>query len=1050
MASCRYDALMLGRLWADQLAMNAPLHLEYFSGWWAIALFLALAIPIVLLGVGSLNGLGPVRKWVAMGMRLLVLLVLVLILGGARWQRQHKDVEVLFIRDLSDSTSYVTNHPAETLRKGVEQYIGQSLDAKEHKPGDRVGVIGFAENAIVESLPSPRLNLGSHAVQESGRATNVASAIQLGLASLSNEAMHRMVLIWDGNQTTGDLAAAVSTAAAQGVPIDVMPLHYNVPAAVMMERFVAPSWKREKDAFSLQVVVRNTASHDVTGQLSILHQGKPIDVDADRPGIQTAVKVTLKPGLNPVQVKVPPLDGGIHPFRAVFELDAKPGQKDAPIVVTPSMDAFTIVQGKGKVLYVDNAEGETGQILARALAEEGIALERIHPGEMPHDVLGLQNYDAVIMANVSAGTGGLDAQQDQMLASYVHDMGGGLLMIGGPETFGAGGWQGSQVEKVLPVDMDIPARRMIGRGALVLVMHACEMADGNYWGEQCALKAVDALSEQDEIGVISYSWQGNSASWDFDLATKGSGEKVKSAIKGMQHGDMPSFQDCMDLALNGRGSSRGLKDSNAQHKHVIVVSDGDPAGPSAELLQKYRDNKVSISTVSVYPHGMGGPESQPPAMAEMAKATKGRSYGPINDKPDQLPQIFIKEAQVVRRTLIYEEEAGIPLRLRPSLSDVVQGLGRELPPVTGMVLTSVKKDPLIDMPIVAGKSADPLLAHWQTGLGKAAVFTSDAHTKWASRWVNSRDYSKFWAQVVRSVSRPPMSRDMDLQTTVEGDKIRVVAEAMDKEAHRLSFLNVAGQVVGPDMKVRDIRLAQVGPGRYETTIDASNAGAYAVRLSYTGPKGESGWQVAGAAVNSNPELRDLTSNDAAVEQVAAKTGGRVLSAFDPVSASLFTRKGLKQTASPLPVWDYLTIALLGLILVDVAVRRIAWDWKTLRAVAGQRLRLDAGRKIEKSESVDALRRLREGGKEPAEKPKKTPAAETGEARPVASTKFEAKGPGVEGDLTKVVGGATDQPVPKKKLVPQQPPAATGEDRTTSLLAAKRRAREQMDKKDQEK
>ncbi len=63
----------------------------------------------------------------------------------------------------------------------------------------------------------------------------------------------------------------------------------------------------------------------------------------------------------------------------------------SPIVVTPSMDAFTIVQGKGKVLYVDNVEGEAGQILARALAEEGITLERIRPGEMPHDVMGLQN-----------------------------------------------------------------------------------------------------------------------------------------------------------------------------------------------------------------------------------------------------------------------------------------------------------------------------------------------------------------------------------------------------------------------------------------------------------------------------------------------------------------------------------------------------------------------------------------------------------------------------------------------------------------------------------
>lgn len=1031
---------MPGRLWENQLGLTAPLHLEYFNGWWALAIFLVLALPIVLLGVRSLNGLGPVRKWAAIGVRLLVLLVLVLILGGVRWQRQHKDVELLFIRDLSDSTSYVTQHPDDTLRKSVDEYMTQTLGGKEHKISDRVGVIGFAENAMVESLPSQRLNLGSHAIEESGRGTNVASAIQLGLASLSNDAMHRMVLIWDGNQTAGDLAAAVSTAAAQGVPIDVMPLHYSVPAAVMMERFVAPSWKREKDAFSLQVVLRNTATHDVTGQLSILHQGRPIDVDAEKPGIQTSLHIALKPGLNPVAIKVPALEGGIHPFRAVFELDAKPGDKNAPIVVTPTMDAFTIVQGRGKVLYVDNVEGEAGQILAKSLADEGINLERIHPQEMPRDVMGLQNYDAVILANVPAGAGGLDSQQDQMLSTYVHDMGGGLLMIGGPESFGAGGWQGSQVEKVLPVDMDIPARRMIGKGALVLVMHACEMADGNYWGKQCALKAADALSEYDEIGVISYSWQSNQASWDFELATRGSGDKVKSAIKAMQHGDMPSFQDCMDLALNGRGGTKGLKDSNAQHKHVIVISDGDPAGPSSALLQDFRANKVSISTVSVYPHGMGGPQGQMPAMEQMAKETNGRSYGPINSKPDQLPQIFIKEAQVVRRSLIFEDEKGIALRLRPSLSDVVQGLGRDLPPVTGMVLTSAKKDPLVDMPIVAGKAADPLLAHWQTGLGKAAAFTSDAHTKWAAGWVGSRDYAKFWAQVVRSVARPPMSRDLDLQTTVEGDKIRVVAEAMDKEAHRLSFLNVTGQIVGPDMKVRDIRLSQVGPGRYEALVDAANAGAYAVRLSYTGPRGQSGWQVAGAAINSNPELRDLQSNDAAVQAVAAKTGGRVLSAFDPASADLFTRTGLKQTASPLPVWDYLTLALLGLILIDVGVRRIAWDWQAMKKLAIERMGLSPARKIEKSESVNALRRLREGGKEAPEPPKKPTAP--AEARPVASTKFEATGPRVDGDLTKIVGGATDQPVPKKPPQPAGTPV-TGEDRTSSLLAAKRRARQQM-------
>src|SRR4029450_8186027 len=108
----------------------------------------------------------------------------------------------------------------------------------------------------------------------------------------------------------------------------------------------------------------------------------------------------------------------------------------------------------------------------------------------------------VILANVPAGAGGMNDEQQKMLASYVHDMGGGLVMIGGPETFGAGGWQGKKLEEVLPVNMDIPAQRQLPKGALVLVMHSCEMPEGNYWGEQWALKAIETLSERGESGGL--------------------------------------------------------------------------------------------------------------------------------------------------------------------------------------------------------------------------------------------------------------------------------------------------------------------------------------------------------------------------------------------------------------------------------------------------------------------------------------------------------------------------------------------------------------------
>src|SRR6185295_14124948 len=103
-----------------------------------------------------------------------------------------------------------------------------------------------------------------------------------------------------------------------------------------------------------------------------------------------------------------------------------------------------------------------------------------------------------------------------------HDFGGGLIMIGGDQSFGAGGWIGSKIEEVMPVSFDIPAQRQMPKGALVLVIHSCEFANGNYWGEQCALKAMETLSSQDDIGVITYGFGGpnkpgnnQGATWEY-------------------------------------------------------------------------------------------------------------------------------------------------------------------------------------------------------------------------------------------------------------------------------------------------------------------------------------------------------------------------------------------------------------------------------------------------------------------------------------------------------------------------------------------------------
>lgn len=1067
------------------LAFVSPIRLEYLSVWMALLLFAVVAAPIVLLGRRSLNGLGPVRKWVAIGIRLAVLLLLVLIIGGVRFQSRHKDLEVMVLRDISRSTELVTDYPGKTLQDSVDDYLrGVTRQDKDKRPDDRLGIISFKERALVDAMPDKELRLDTRGIRDPGTGTDTAAAIQLALATMSPDAMHRLLLIWDGNQTVGDLDAAVSAAAAQHVPIDVMPLHYDVRNETMVDRFVAPPLRRENEPFTIDVYLNSTADVPVRGKLNVLHkiQGKPEYLVND-------MLITLRPaegdrpGVTVQHIHVPALhNAGVHQFHATFTPDkggpadavtteiggtGAPGAKQRP-QINKEADAFTIVRGEGKVLYVDNVPGGSGagspgQILVQAMKRQGIELQSIGIDQFPNNIIELQNYDAIVLANVPHGAGGIDPNQDKMIATYVHDMGGGLVMIGGDESFGAGGWQNTETEKVLPVDMEIPAQRQVGKGALVLIMHSCEMPQGNYWGEQCGIKAADALSEHDEIGVISYNWGGGGgvngaggSQWDFNLQERGDGSAVKAAIKNMKLGDMPSFDDSLNVALNGINGIGGLKNSNARHKHVTIISDGDPAAPNGNLVAQYQAAKVSVSTVTVYPH-MTGASGRPPTMDDIANQLKGKSYGPIDSNPNQLPQIFIKEATVVRRSLIHEDNAGIPIAALDTSDDFIKGLA-DFPAVRGMVLTSRKNDPKVVVPLGAGKMNDPILAHWQAGLGKSAVFTSDAWNKWAARWVGSSVYDKLWAQIIRGVSRAPMSADFDVQTTVTGDKGKIVVEAFNKDSSSQNFLSVGGTVVGgQDMKEHPVRLVQTGPGTYEGTFDTNGPGNYVVALSYSGgPENKGGMLISGVALNNDPELRDLRSNDTRLAEIADRTGGRRLDPWEAQAANLFTRAGVAVTSSPMPIWDRLILVLLLLILIDVATRRIAWDWAATKRLASAVTRrvhdFTTVRKVESRQTLDALKRVRGEVAEQKFKPSETAAGTAtpppvpAAVRPDPKAKFQAKG--VEGEITQMVGGATDKPIPPppKKI---EPKGGSGSgSHTGSLLEAKRRAQQQIKRKEQ--
>ncbi len=108
-----------------------------------------------------------------------------------------------------------------------------------------------------------------------------------------------------------------------------------------------------------------------------------------------------------------------------------------------------------------NRPGEY-QNLVDALRRNDLEVDARTTSTMFSSLIELQSYDAVILAGTPRTTGDESTQvvafsddQINMMVQSVQQFGMGIVMIGGPEAFGAGGWTNSKLEDAMPVNFAI-------------------------------------------------------------------------------------------------------------------------------------------------------------------------------------------------------------------------------------------------------------------------------------------------------------------------------------------------------------------------------------------------------------------------------------------------------------------------------------------------------------------------------------------------------------------------------------------------------------------
>jgi uncharacterized membrane protein len=860
--------------------------------WWLVACILL--VPVIWLARRNLTALGSVRRVLATVLRCLVILILIILLARPMFTKKSRRLTLITVIDRSQSI------PA-GLQQASLDYLSGALAHKV--PRDQLAVVDVAEAASISKLPCGDVIIRQRNTTLNGQQSKLSDGIQMAMAIAPPDTAVRILLVSEGNETAGDLKEAARIAAANKIPIDVLPLRYKYENEVIFKRLAAPTKARSGQTVSLRFILNSTAR--ARGKLLLNLNGEPVDLAPDSQEI--ALVADLEPGTNVKTISLPVGTRGIHEFEAVFIPD-EPGQDR--IVQNNRASGITYVAGPGHVLVVD-ADDSSGLVLNRALTNSGIDVQYSPVSDFPDNLAKLMDTDAVILVNTDSSN--FSYQQQDMLCRYVSDLGGGLIMAGGAQSFGAGGWIGSPVAEILPIDLDPPQKKQLPKGALVLIMHACEMPQGNFWGKRVAVAAVNTLSRLDLVGILAYNWKGG-GDWVFPLSPAGDKEAVVSAIKQMQMGDMPSLHAHLQAAYDK------LKDCDAAQKHVIIISDGDPRPPTAQLLSQCKQADITCSGVAVFPHSPADVQS----LLRVAEATGGRFYN-VKD-PQQLPQIFIKEAQVVRRALIIEET--FSPRITYSLGEITKGLPAVLPNLDGYVLTGPKSG--LNQVVLASHRADPILAICQSGLGRCAAFTSSVDSRWASNWLQWSGFERFWEQAVRWAAKPSQSTDCEVFADVQGRQVTINVEAIDAEGKFVQFANIEGQIIAPDVSVNALELTQFGPGQYRGRFQGSTSGSYIVNLRYRKMGENAKTQLAHTTVTIPfaPEFRDLSDNEPLLAEVSEISGGRILGS-DPNQANLFDYTGLKFPETQMPLNRPLMFIWLALFLLDVAVRRIVLNVRAM-------------------------------------------------------------------------------------------------------------------------
>jgi uncharacterized membrane protein len=861
-------------------------------------------LPVLLVCFArSLSDFPKQQRLVSTVIRSVLLTLIVLSLAGFTWLHETRQMFVLFVIDRSlsigeNATSAIDVKLDEVLEQNGEHRVGfmtftespgfvrktrpvmktptPSPSAAPSTTTDAPAILARTDDRNIASSATPDTRTTAVPGQvPTSAGTDIAAAIEAAVGYMPSGYVPKIVLLSEGNQTLGD---AGSASLQSGIPIDVYPLPTRSEPEVQVSEVRVPAEVRQGEPFFVEVIIHS--SHDDKGLVEI-YRGDFRVVSEIR---------SIKAGENSFRFQQSIDRGRLADFTVRIS-----GLHQDTLLDNNSETGLVYAAGKPRILIIES-EPDLIRELAYGLEDEGIQADVRPPQGMPESLSDLQNYELLVLSNVPATV--LTQQQMEIVRTFVQELGGGFMMLGGEQSFGPGGYYKSTLDEILPVRSDFEKEKEKPSLAMVLSIDKSGSMSGDKiaMARSAARSAVELLGRRDQVAVLAFDGETFVISEMQRASDKGG---IDSDIARIDAGGGTSMYPSMELA------NELLQATSARLKHVILLTDGvSSPGDFEGITQTMVSGRITVSTVAV------GEGSDTQLLEEIARVGKGRYY--FTTDPSQVPQIFAKETVTAGKAAI-DEQPFLPqvIRATHALNQIDMDAA---PFLLGYVITRPKPTSEV---ILSAESGDPLLVWWRYGLGMTAAFTSDAKSRWAAEWMAWPEFSRFWTQVVRHVMRKSDSRGIAVETTRTGRDVQLTLDAVDDIGRFLNDAEVELTIIDPRLRKSRSVLSLAAPGRYTTNFPTEGPGAYHLEMAVR----ENGHvvyrQSRGLTVGYSDELRIRPANEPLLRQIASHSGGT----FDPPADSVFADDQGHATR-PTAMWPYLLTVASGLLVFDVMLRRI--------------------------------------------------------------------------------------------------------------------------------